>query len=182
MQQFKYQSLIYEIIGFNFPNIELLNSGSIYPRNNFPKRFVIKRGFYKLAHSLNQVVYLYLPLNQNFFFANLQARDARNAGVQCIKTEYTLFRELACWRKLHILFCEAGIWTEVAKTTDGPGGIPGSYLLYLVMILISSAPYLGIGIHKFDAEAQTSIQKVLIILSESFSSPVLPYCGISTVQ
>lgn len=93
-----------------------------------------------------------------------------------------MFRELACWRKLHILFREAGILTEAAKTTDGPGGIPGSYLLYLVMILISSAPNLGIGIHKFDAEAQTSIQKVLIILSESFSSPVLPYCGISTVQ
>jgi hypothetical protein len=82
---------------------------------------------------------------------------------------------------LKTLFREAGSRAEVAKTTEGPEGIPGSSTLYLVMILIFSAPYLGIDIHMFDADAQTSTQKVLIILSDSFSKLVLPSCGISTV-
>lgn len=78
-------------------------------------------------------------------------------------------------KKSNSRFGETGIQTEVAAFKTIPGGSPGSFTLFLVIILTSSStlPTLSL-LHFCSDDAQTPPQKLSVILFASFNMLFLP--------
>jgi hypothetical protein len=83
-------------------------------------------------------------------------------------------RELSSRRKSKTRLGVIGSQKEVAALRTMPGGLPGSSTLFLVMTRTSSAPLPDSVVHWCAAEAVTPPQKLVTILSASFSMLFLP--------
>jgi len=83
-------------------------------------------------------------------------------------------RELSSRRKSKTRLGGTGSQKEVAALRTMPGGLPGSSTLFLVMTRTSSAPLPDSVVHWCAAEAVTPPQKLITILSASFSILFLP--------
>jgi putative effector of murein hydrolase LrgA (UPF0299 family) len=70
----------------------------------------------------------------------------------------------------------------VAALSTIPGGLPGSSILFLVITLTSSEPVADNVVHACAVEAPTPVQKLITILSASFSILFLPSAVVITIQ
>lgn len=87
----------------------------------------------------------------------------------------TSFLEFSSRRKSKTRFGGTGSQNEVAALSTIPGGLPGSSMLFLVMTRTSSAPLPDNVVHVCAVDAPTPVQKLITILSASFSILFLPF-------
>nr|GLL45698.1 hypothetical protein CR513_61608 [Ipomoea trifida] len=83
-------------------------------------------------------------------------------------------RELRRRDRIHQYLKRNGSQNEVAALRTIPGGLPGSSMLFLVITRTSSAPLPDNVVHVWAVEAPTPAQKLITILSASFSMLFLP--------
>lgn len=91
-----------------------------------------------------------------------------------VQVSHASLRELSSRRKSKTRLGGTGSQKEVAALRTMPGGLPGSSTLFLVMTRTSSAPLPDSVVHWCAAEAVTPPQKLITILSASFSMLFLP--------
>lgn len=86
----------------------------------------------------------------------------------------TSLLEFSSLRKSNTRFGATGIQKEVAALKTMPGGLPGSSMLFRVMTRTSSDPVVDNVVQACAVDAPTPLQKLITILSASFSMLFLP--------
>ena len=104
-------------------------------------------------------------------FSNVFMMNEKIVRYGCVRAS---LRELSSRRKSKTRLGGTGSQKEVAALRTMPGGLPGSSTLFLVMTRTSSAPLPESVVHWCAAEAVTPPQKLITILSASFSMLFLP--------
>lgn len=147
----------------------LLNYASIreyIPLHKFKELLIIT---WRIVYRLDQIT---IGVNRSSPSNDLCRCHCWNVVLNIYR--HTSLREFSSRRKSKTRLGETGSQKEVAALSTMPGGLPGSSMLFRVMTRTSSAPVPDSVVQVWAVEALTPAQKLITILSESFSMLFLP--------